>query len=206
VESCLAGREDGVLVEEGLGAAVSRWELSRHPFWKDWQAGAVPAAGLTAVARELEAFLPLLQAGWEAVNDLDTADLAFEEAELWHRFSQVARRETEVVHISQSDELRTLTRSLFLKDPTALGALYAVNAQLPFICTQLQDGLERFHPTEAEVAQPFCAHVLAHKLAEVALAYHRRHTPEQQAAAAEAAGREAQALWQLFTGIHASYG
>jgi len=195
-----------VLVEEGLASAVARWDLSRHPFWKDWETGAVPAAGLAALAREFEAFLPLLQAGWEALNDLETADLAFEQAAHWHRFAQAVHRHTEVEHISQADELRILTRSLFLKDPTALGAIYAVNLQLPFIAAELMNGLERFYSTDAETAQPFCTHVLNNRLAERALGYTQGYSSGQHAAAGEAAEREAQALWQLFTGIHASFG
>jgi hypothetical protein len=189
-----------------MAAAVARWDLSRHPFWKDWQAGAVPAAGLAILAREFEAFLPLLQAGWEALNDVETADLAFELAALWHRFAQAVQRETEVVHVNQSDELRVLTRSLFLKNPTALGALYAVHQQLPFIAAQLKDGLERFYSTVSDLAQPLCDHLTRHQLADRALSYVRHYSSEQAAAAADSAGREAQALWQLFTGIDASYG
>jgi hypothetical protein len=195
-----------MLVEEGLASAVARWELARHPFWADWQAGTVPAAGLAALAREFEAFLPLLQAGWEVLNDLDAADLAFELASHWHRFAQAVHRETEVIHISQADELRILTRSLFLKDPTALGALYAVHQQLPYIATELMKGLDRFYATSAEAAKPFCDLVMANALAERAWHYSSSYSSAQHSAAGEAAEREAEALWQLFTGIHASFG
>lgn len=190
----------------GLAEAVSRWDISRHPFWADWHAGHVPASGMAVLARELEALLPLLQRAWEQVNDEAAGEIAAEQAYLWHRFAQGVTSRAEVETLNQASELLARTRHYLLKEPSTLGAIYAIQSQLPFIAAKVLDAVERFYANHAEHVMPFCQHVQQHSdLASRALRYLGARTPSDQQAGAEAAVREAEGLWNLLTGIHASY-
>jgi pyrroloquinoline quinone (PQQ) biosynthesis protein C len=146
-----------------------------------------------------------LQRAWEQLNDEASGELAAEQAYLWHRFAQglSSRNEPELL---QSHELLTLTRHFLLKEASTLGALYALQSQLPFIASRLLDAVERFYATHAEHILPFCQHLQQHQeLTGRALQYISMRSPAERQQAVDAAEREAQGLWNLLTGVHASY-
>lgn len=192
--------------QPGLAEVVGRWDLSRHPFWADWQAGQVPASGMAVLARELDALLPLLQRAWEQVNDEAAGEIAAEQALLWHRFAQGVTGRAELERLTAADELLSRTRHYFLKEHTTLGALYAIQSQLPFIAAKVLDAVERFYANHAEHVMPFCQHVQENNnLAGRALRYLGARSQSDQQGALEAGVREAEGLWNMLTGIHASY-
>ena len=66
-------------LKDQLGVRIEGHALLKHPFYKAWEAGALPQPALQAYASEYGAFIATMPHGWETLNDEETAQ---EEADI----------------------------------------------------------------------------------------------------------------------------
>lgn len=185
-----------------LQSTLDQWNLLNHPFYQAWSAGTLPLQSLRDYAREYGAFITLMPQGWETLNDEETAHEEEEHIELWEQFAKALDTAIGDAAIPQIQALIATTRELFSQPATALGALYAFEAQQPPTAQSKLDGLKTHYSLPAGVQPYFEVHSHNHHEAEKLLARMEKLDEGEKAQAAEACERMAHALWDALSGIY----
>lgn len=185
-----------------LQSTLDQWNLLNHPFYQAWSAGTLPLQSLRDYAREYGAFITLMPQGWETLNDEETAHEEEEHIELWEQFAKALDTAIGEATIPQVISLIATTRELFSQPATALGALYAFEAQQPPTAQSKLDGLKTHYALPADVRPYFEVHSHNHHEAEKLLARIEKLNEGEKAQAAEACERMAYALWNALSGIY----
>lgn len=189
-------------IQEQLNQVIDRWSLLRHPFYQAWESGDLPVEALRTYAKEYGAFIRTLPAGWETLSDADTAAEEREHADMWQAFASGLQTQVAEAELLAVAALVGMAKQMFAQPASALGALYAFEAQQPATAKSKLDGLRK-HYSLAETVEPyFVAHSANQH--EAAKLLQRIHSlPEsEQAAAVEACERMAEALWNALTDIY----
>ena len=218
----------GLLV--AIDDRISARSLLKHPFYRNWSAGALTLDALRGYARQyyhhVLAF-PTYVSGAHANCD-DLADrqtlldnLLEEEQgednhpELWLRFCQsLGLRRQEVVGSPLLPQTRALidTYRGITKDGSfveAVAALYAYESQVPEVAATKIDGLRRFYGIEDRRGLQF---FIVHKSLDVEHAAATRGliakyaaSGHEQQKALDAVDRCLGALWGFLDGVHGEY-
>lgn len=188
-----------------MRAAIDRYNLLTHPFYRAWSAGTLPAGALATYAREYGAFIGVLNRGWTTLDEPGGAAIERTHAALWSDFARAL--ETTVASVPGLTAVRALveeaTRS-FAAAAESAGALYAFEVQQPATAQSKLEGLDTHYASLSPSARPyFAAHaaetaeeaLLADKLAAM--------TDVERERAAAACGRMCKALWDALSDIHA---
>ncbi|MGH7734710.1 MAG: iron-containing redox enzyme family protein, partial [Gemmatimonadales bacterium] len=149
-----------------LTESVERWNLLNHPFYKSWSAGTLPVEALATYAREYGAFIGLLPLGWDTQEDAETADEEREHAELWGDFAGALHTIVGVPATPETQALCDTARTLFAEPATAMGALYAFEAQQPPTATSKLDGLRQHYTLGRKAEVYFQKHTANHHEAQ----------------------------------------
>ena len=126
--------------------AIATYRLLDHPFYEAWNKGTLPVAALSDYAREYGAFIETIAEGWSTVGASEIAEVEREHAEIWR--SGFAAGLGTAVTTPQVDEVKRLvdiSNGLFADRATALGALYAFEAQQPGTSESKLTGLKKFY-------------------------------------------------------------
>ena len=195
-----------VPIDAELAESVERWNLLNHPFYKSWSAGTLPTEALASYAREYGAFIDLLPFGWAVQGDVETAEEEREHAELWGDFAAALDTRIGIPMLAETRALCEAARRLFSDRATAMGALYAFEAQQPPTATSKLDGLRTHYTLGAPAEVYFEKHTANHH--EAAKLRQRIHalSPADQRHAVTACDQMGQALWNALSGIHAGAG
>ncbi|HXX69455.1 MAG TPA: iron-containing redox enzyme family protein [Polyangiaceae bacterium] len=139
---------------------MARHHLNDHPFYRAWRAGTLPRAALSAYAADYAPFIAAVEAGWRTLGEDAHAAEEREHARLWVRFrdalgvpEEAARRPN-----PQAAALTAHAERLFAEPVTALGALYAFEAQQPSTARSKLDGLCERYGLSEDAAAYFRAH------------------------------------------------
>jgi pyrroloquinoline-quinone synthase len=146
-----------------LDAIVDQFDLNRHPFYQDWRMGTLPIEKLRDYAGEYGRFVGTIAKGWETLGQTHYAEEEREHEALWGDFKQsiasdeLSKRET-------TDTLVTAAKNAFANPATALGALYAFEAQQPHTSQVKLEGLREHYQVDEKGQEYFRVH--ANDLAE----------------------------------------
>lgn len=188
-------------------SVIEKKNLLQHPFYQAWSNGTLPVEALRDYAREYGAFIAGIGPGWERAGYSRIAAIEEGHARVWER-TFAAGLDTHVGE-PQISEVRSLVeaeRELFADRATALGALYAFEAQQPHTAASKLKGIEEHYgELAASCKQYFVLHVddfeepamLAESMESLSAAER-----EQAVAACE---KMSCALWDALSGIHAPY-
>ena len=187
-----------------LDTILEKWDLLKHPFYQAWSAGTLPVEALKVYAREYGQFINLLPKGWETLQDGETAGEEREHAEMWESFSAALGAPVDVTPVLEARQLADTARELFSRPASALGAMYAFEAQQPATAKSKLIGLKTRYTLPREVEPYFEAHSANWHEAQKLLRQINALPAEEQAQAVEACDRMARALWEALTGIHAA--
>lgn len=191
-------------MKKQLDLILEKWNLLKHPFYQSWSAGTLPVDALKVYAGEYGAFISTLAEGWATLNDAETANEEQEHAELWDRFAASLGTHAAAPKIAQTRQLVNASRELFAKPATALGAMYAFEAQQPATAKSKLDGLRAHYSLPKEAEPYFEVHSANWHESQKLLNAMNQLTPDEQAQAQAACERMAQSLWDALTGIHES--
>jgi pyrroloquinoline-quinone synthase len=189
-------------LQNELNERIQKWALLRHPFYQAWESGKLPVEALRTYAREYGAFIGQLPSGWSLLLDEGTAQEEREHAALWSEFASgletsVARPELPLVNA-----LVNKANGLFSQLETALGALYAFEAQQPETAKTKLDGLRKHYDLPNLADAYFEAHTANHHEAAKLLSQIAMLKPEDRAKALDACEQMSQALWDALTDIY----
>jgi len=189
-------------MKESLQRIVENWNLLKHPFYQAWSSGKLPLEALRLYAREYGVFIGSLAAGWQALDDLETAQEEREHAELWDQFASALDTTVSEPTLPETKELLSAAEALFTNPATALGAMYAFEAQQPGTSTSKLDGL-RAHYSLSPAAEPyFEIHSANWHESEKLLRLLAGLSPEEKSRALQACERMSASLWNALTAIH----
>jgi pyrroloquinoline-quinone synthase len=141
-------------VELRLQEPIDRWNLLESALYQAWSAGTLPVEALRTYAREYGAFISLVPKGWESHDDHVVAAEERAHVELWRRFAHALDTEIGAPEAPATRELVDTADRLFSERATALGALYAFEAQQPAAAKSKLEGL-RAHYNLPESAEPY---------------------------------------------------
>lgn len=189
-------------LKQRLDQILEQWNLLRHPFYQAWREGTLPPDALRTYAHQYGAFISLLPLGWQQLNDSATAQEEEEHTELWAEFAQSLDTHIGEARIPEVKQLVETAYFLFEDSATALGALYAFEAQQPATAQSKLEGLRTHYRLPAGVMPYFEIHARNHHEAEKLLARLNQLTPEQQSRAVQACEQMSRALWEALSGIY----
>jgi pyrroloquinoline-quinone synthase len=189
-------------MKQQLDTALEKWNLLNHPFYQAWSAGTLPVNALKVYASEYGAFIETLPQGWITLNDKGTADEEREHAEMWASFAAALGTIITSPQIEQTRELVQTSGKLFASPASALGALYAFEAQQPGTAQSKLQGLITHYHLPAEVEPYFEVHSTNWHESEKILKQIDDLTSEQQQNALAACEQMGESLWNALTGIY----
>jgi pyrroloquinoline-quinone synthase len=188
-----------------LDAIVSRHDINEHPFYRAWRLGTLPRTMLATYAADYAPFIGAIEEGWRSLGDESHALTERQHAVMWDGF----RTELGSTNEPLSDAARELeaeARRAFGDPVTALGALYAFEAQQPKTTRSKLDGL-RLHyaiPESSSGAAYFRAHADDYGEREELSARAGALTPGDLARAEDACEILCRAMWSMLDGVMAS--
>ena len=188
--------------QQSLDSKIADHNLLNHPFYQAWSAGELSLDTLRSYAREYGTFISTIPRGWEAVDDAEIAAEETEHIDLWADFATGLNTTVSEAQIPQVKSLVETANELFSERATALGALYAFEAQQPATAASKLAGLKAFYQLP-ETAEPyFETHAHNEHEAEILLEQIAKLPSESQALVVEACEQMSIALWNALTGIH----
>lgn len=189
-------------IKQELDSKISKFNLLEHPFYQEWSAGELPVDALKCYAREYGAFISTIPKGWETLNDAETAEEETEHIELWQDFAHGLDTEISNAQIPQVKALLNTAENLFTNRNTALGALYAFEAQQPETAMSKLTGLKEFYQLPEKVEPYFVTHSHNEHEAEKLLEQISTLSEDSQKSVLQACEQMSRALWDALTGIH----
>ena len=188
--------------KQALDNKIADQNLLNHPFYKAWSAGELPVETLRAYAREYGAFIATIPNGWETINDTETAEEETEHIDMWADFADGLDTTISEAQIPQVKALLETADELFSEPATALGALYAFEAQQPATAQSKLAGLKEFYQLPKTVEPYFETHSHNEHEAEILLERIDALPSESHTTVVQACEKMSTALWDALTGIH----
>ena len=185
-----------------LDPILEKWSLLKHPFYQAWSAGTLPVEALQVYAREYGNFISTLPRAWETLGDSETAQEEREHAEMWTDFTAAVGGFTADASLPQTLNLVRASDALFAARASALGALYAFEAQQPATAQSKLDGLKSHYKLPREVEPYFEVHSVNWHESQKILRQLDALTADEQIQALAACEQMASSLWDALTGIH----
>jgi len=186
---------------------IAKHSLLQHPFYQAWNDGTLPVAALTDYAREYGAFIDTISHGWSVVGEPTIAKIEEDHAELWDS-SFAAGLGTSVTspQIPQVADLVEMSREMFSERATALGALYAFEAQQPETARTKLKGLKAHYPQLPEsCGQYFDIHEQDYDEPALLAAEIDSLSDADRNRALAACGRMSRGLYDALTGVYEPY-
>lgn len=140
-----------------LDAIVDQFDLNRHPFYQDWRMGTLPVEKLRDYAGEYARFVGTIADGWETLGQTHYAQEERDHERLWAGF-QLAIGAERLSKRPQTDTLVTAAKNAFAQPATAVGALYAFEAQQPHTSQVKLEGLEEHYQVSEAGREYFKVH------------------------------------------------
>ena len=185
-----------------LDSKIADYNLLKHPFYQAWSAGELSIGALQCYAREYGAFIATLPKGWETLDDPETAEEETEHIDMWADFADGLDTAVSEAQIPQVKALLQTADTLFSEPTTALGALYAFEAQQPETAQSKLAGLKTFYQLPETVEPYFETHSHNEHESEKLLERIGALPADSHGTVVQACAQMSRALWDALTGIH----
>ena len=188
--------------KQALDNKIADYNLLNHPFYEAWSAGELPVDTLRVYAREYGAFISTIPSGWATLDETETAAEETEHIDMWADFADGLDTAVSEAQIPQVKGLLETADELFAEPTTALGALYAFEAQQPATAQSKLAGLKAFYQLPETVEPYFETHSHNEHEAEKLLECIGALPAESHTTVVQACEQMSAALWHALTGIH----
>jgi pyrroloquinoline-quinone synthase len=193
------------MILDALDALVAKHDLNQHPFYQAWRAGTLPRAALAAYAVEYAPFIDSVAGGWATLGEVAHGEEERAHAGLWEEFRAGLGASGE----PSCDAARRLldeARGSFATPASAIGALYAFEAQQPSTARSKLDGLGEHYGVTGRPAAYFTAHADDYGERNMLRERAARLSDDEAASAVRACERMCLAMWDALSGILAEGG
>ena len=190
-------------LESRLQQSIDRWNLLESPFYEAWSAGTLPLEALRTYASEYGAFISLVPQGWESHNDTVIADEERAHVALWRRFAAALDTGISAPCLPAVQTLVTTAERLFSAKASALGALYAFEAQQPATAKSKLEGLRAYYRLPEAAEAYFIIHADDDSEPKLLLERMEQLSRQDRERAVEACREMCQALREALDGLAA---
>lgn len=186
---------------------IAAHSLLQHPFYQAWSDGTLPVAALTDYAREYGAFIGRIADGWRTVGEPDIAAVEIGHARVWATtFADGLGTAVTAPEVRAVQALCATADALFTDRVTALGALYAFEAQQPATARSKRAGLATHYSALPASCETYFRLHEDDDHEPALLAAGLNALPAEDMARAEAAcAQMSVALWDALSGLHAPH-
>jgi pyrroloquinoline-quinone synthase len=181
-------------LEARLQESIGRWNLLDSTFYQAWSAGTLPVEGLRTYAREYGAFISLVPRGWATHGDARIAKEERQHVGLWRQFAKTLHTDIDAPQVATVQALAQTADRLFGDAVTALGALYAFEAQQPATTRSKLDGLRAHYDLPRSAEYYFQVHADDESEPRLLLSRMANLAPADQQRASDACREMCQAL------------
>lgn len=186
---------------------IAARNLLQHPFYQAWSDGTLPVPALADYAREYGAFIGRIADGWTSVGEAAIAAVEVGHAKVWgDTFAAGLSTTVDAPAVREVQQLCTTADALFQHRATALGALYAFEAQQPMTARSKRAGLAGHYaqlPADCEIY--FRLHENDDHEPALLAAGLNELSGEDRIRAEAACAQMSVALWDALTGLHAPH-
>jgi len=188
-------------------ALIAKRDLLAHPFYQAWSAGTLPMAALRDYAGEYGAFIATIADGWQTAGHDAIAAIEVGHARVWSEtFAKTLGTDVGTPVVSEVAALVAASTELFADRATALGALYAFEAQQPATARSKRAGLVAHYPELPRTAGLYFAiHEDDDEEPAMLAADMDALSPADAERAVVACDRMTQALWDALSGVYAPH-
>jgi pyrroloquinoline-quinone synthase len=183
---------------------IEEHHLLKHPFYLAWNEGKLTRKQLALYSCEYGTFIRQISKGWQIVGEHKIAAEEIEHFRLWEKFSDSICPQMISAKLKTSIQLLWTTEENLKKYPSALGALYAFEAQQPATTKSKLEGIRKYY-THWKISETyFEKHV--DDWQEPALLEEKidQLNEKERMIASEACSSECIALWDALSGIMAA--
>ena len=186
---------------------IARYSLLQHPFYQRWTDGTLPVSALKDYAGEYGSFIRSISRGWEAIGQFEHAREEDTHAQIWETtFADKLGASVGTPSVKEAADLAEVSEELFSDRVTALGALYAFEAQQPVVAKAKVQGLrEHYAHLPESCSEYFELHSDGYDEAALLAKDMDLLSLHDQDRVFSACKRLCQALYDALTGIHAPY-
>lgn len=128
-----------------LNQVITEQSLLQSKFYQAWSAGTLKKEALARYTREYGSFISLIARGWDAHGEKEIALEEREHFELWKDFADSLDEKVCVPTQKGMALIVTTAERLFDSPESALGALYAFEAQQPETSRSKLEGLKEHY-------------------------------------------------------------
>ncbi len=118
-----------------------KYHLLQHPFYLAWNEGKLTREQLALYACEYGSFINLISQGWNQIGQQDIAEEEIAHYQLWKNFAASVGADRIGANLPAVKQLVRETQLQYSTYASALGALYAFEAQQPATATSKLNGL-----------------------------------------------------------------
>lgn len=183
-----------------LDTTIAAHDLNQHPFYRAWREGTLPRETLARYAAEYGRFIATLPDGWAALGYGAHAEEERHHAELWNQFKNALAARADAC--AEVDALVAETSNAFASRATAIGALYAFEAQQPATSKSKLDGLRAHYDVGAAGEAYFALHADDYGERDTLGGEMMKLAPADRALAVAACERTCRAMWRALDGVY----
>jgi pyrroloquinoline-quinone synthase len=188
-------------MKQFASTAFDKFSLLEHPFYKAWNDGNLTRTQIAVYAQEYGAFIRLISEGWQRVGENEIAGEEQEHYLSWKKFANSLHAGKIEATVPQVNELVSSTNKYFQSYSSAIGALYAFEAQQPGTASSKLQGLKEHYGDWHADETYFTIH--AEDFEEPALLEEKFNalSDQEKIVAASACEETCSRLWDALTGI-----
>jgi pyrroloquinoline-quinone synthase len=185
-----------------LDDIVSLHDLNEHPFYLAWRAGTLPREALAVYAMDYAPFIGAVEKGWRTLGDVNHAVIEREHGRLWDDFrAGLGGPELPIHGGHQAQFLAAYAQRAFADPVTAIGALYAFEAQQPRTARSKLDGLVQHYALPEAATAYFRAHADDYGEKDQLSLRAAALRPDELLCAEDACERTCRAMWGALDGV-----
>ena len=189
-------------LKQELDQTIGEWALLNSRFYNAWNTGELPKSALMQYAEEYGNFIRLLPIGWDTLNDMETVEEENEHIRLWDIFADALGTQVRESTNPAVATLMSTANKLFSSQITAMGAMYAFEAQQPETASSKLEGLQKYYPVPAEGEEYFKVHAVNHHESEKLITRMTALSQVDEEQAIKACEEMSKALWDALEGIY----
>lgn len=132
-------------ISYALHQIIIEWSVLQSKFYQAWSSGTLKREALARYASEYGSFIALIARGWDAHGEKEIAEEERKHFELWKDFAKGVGEEVKIPCQAGMAEIAATAERLFGSPESALGALYAFEAQQPDTASSKLKGLKEHY-------------------------------------------------------------
>lgn len=190
-------------IEQRIDQTLEKLSLLKHPFYRAWSDGTLPAEKLVQYSSEYGTFIEKIAQAWDACGYSDIGDVERSHAIMWNDFAKSMNTEiAEKATVKEVRELNTYIDESCNNKAKILGALLAFECQQPYTVESKLEGLRTHYASLKCDETYFKVHLDDWDEPEMLKKEIALLNEEGLKEAIDAFEQSCQMLWNSLSGIH----